>query len=155
MSPRTRNTGYLFSFAAIFSFFTFFLNHTSFFIGFLSIPEELNFSMNPNFLQDQIGANDGRINTLQGIDGIHDSHDLSCKYPSMINRDTSVLIMGNFNIENEVNSRTVRANISEINQRVSVVPSSLALVSIPPSQTNNYRAAPIYPSMSDPSPEIT
>ncbi|XP_022864513.1 uncharacterized protein LOC111384467 [Olea europaea var. sylvestris] len=69
-------------------------------------------SLAGNFLQDQTGENDGRIDALQGIDGIHDSHDTPCKYSGTINGGTLIHIMDNFNAEDEVNSGTVRANVS-------------------------------------------
>lgn len=66
-----------------------------------------------------------------------------------------MLNVDDFKNEDEVNSKIVRFNISEINQDVFVVSSSLALVNVLPPKTNNHGAMPICCFMSGPSFDIT
>lgn len=111
--------------------------------------------MIPDILQNQTSENDGRIDAFQGIDGAHDFHGPHCKYLSTIKEGTSTLNVDDFNNEDEVNFETLKANISDINQELPIVPSSLTLVNIPLSKTNNHQVAPICSFMFGLSPRIT
>lgn len=93
--------------------------------------------------------------SFQEIDGTYDFHDPPCKYPSTINEGISAFNIDGFQDEDEVNSETTRANISEINQEVPAAPPSLAFVVIPPFETNTHRAAPICSSVAGPPSGIT
>lgn len=59
--------------------------------------------MNPSFLHDLTGRNDGKIDALQGIEGTHDFHVPPCKIPFTINECTFALNVDNFNNEDETN----------------------------------------------------
>lgn len=91
--------------------------------------------MDLDSLQDQTGENNGRISALQGIDGTHDFHNPPCKHPNTMNEGISTFNIDVFQHEDEVNSKTARANIPEVNQEVPTAQHLLALVNVLPLET--------------------
>ncbi|KAL2542995.1 hypothetical protein Adt_03973 [Abeliophyllum distichum] len=88
------------------------------------------------------------IDALNGIDGLNNSKDLPCDYPSHISSGILASKMVDVNDEKEVNSGTSIVKILENGQDALVTPCSLSLIVVLTSIINNHGIVPICFSMS-------